>query len=121
MDEVDLERAQQTLRTQCGATRAQVAALSAEVDGLFTAAAGSNLDDEHDPEGATLAFERAQLVSLRDAAGRQLVEIEAALQRVAAGDYGFCATCGAAIGAERLAARPAVRECISCAAGRSRR
>ena len=80
---------------------------------------GSNLDDEHDPEGATIAFEREQLTALRRQACDRIVEIDEALQRLAAGTYGMCEQCGAVIPDERLAIRPAARTCVRCA-GRSR-
>ena len=39
----------------------------------------SNADDEHDPEGATIAFERQQVVALLEQARRRLADVEAAL------------------------------------------
>jgi len=86
---------------------------------MVTASQDSNADDEHDPEGATIAFERAQLAALLSQSQRRLVEVEAALERVGSGRYSWCQACGHAIGAERLAARPAAGTCISCA-GRGR-
>jgi RNA polymerase-binding transcription factor DksA len=75
-------------------------------------------DDEHDPEGATIAFERAQLETLLEQARRQLGDLDEATQRVQAGTYGNCESCGERIASERLAARPAARTCISCASAR---
>lgn len=72
-------------------------------------------DDEHDPEGATIAFERAQIDALLDQARHQLVDLDEATQRVQSGCYGICEGCGRPIAPERLAARPAARTCISCA------
>ena len=72
-------------------------------------------DDEHDPEGSTLAFERAQADSLAQSALVQIDELDAALARLAAGGYGRCEVCGEPIGAARLEARPAARTCIRCA------
>ncbi len=93
-------------------TVAQVAALTAEFDAVVAASASSNADDEHDPEGATIAFERQQLVALLDQARQRLVDVDAALVRVAAGTYGMCEVCGRPIGEARLEARPAARTCI---------
>ena len=45
-------------------------------------------DDEHDPEGATLAFERAQLAACWSQARQHLAELDQALARLAAGQYG---------------------------------
>lgn len=94
---------------------AQVAALEAQFAALVTASADSNADDEHDPEGHTIGFERAQLATLLDTARARLAEINAALGRAATGDYGVCERCGSPIGAERLDALPATRRCIRCA------
>jgi len=78
----------------------------------------TNADDEHDPEGATIAFERSQLGALVRQAQRHLAEIDAAEARLAAGTYGTCERCGADIGEGRLEARPVARTCIRCAAAR---
>jgi DnaK suppressor protein len=105
----DLERT----RTE---TLAQIDALSREFDEVVAASRSSNADDEHDPEGATIAFERQQLAALVDQARRRLADVDEALARAAAGDYGTCADCGRPIAPERLAARPQARTCIDCAA-----
>ena len=97
------------------AAQAQVEALSREFDGLVAASESSNADDEHDPEGATIAFERQQVAALLEQGRRRLAEVDAALARRAAGTYGICENCGRPIAPERLAARPAARTCIDCA------
>lgn len=79
---------------------------------VVLASQGTNIDDEHDPEGATIAFERAQLDALAARAHGRLVEIDAALARLADGLYGRCEVCGEDIGAERLEARPATARCV---------
>ena len=100
------------------AALAQIAALTREFDEVVAASKASNADDEHDPEGATIAFERQQTAALRDRAAERLTELDAALARLSAGDYGVCEGCGRQIPAERLAARPATRFCIACASRR---
>lgn len=94
---------------------ARLAVMELELRAMVEASVDSNADDEHDPEGATIAFERAQLRALTDGARRQLAELDAALARWAAGSYGPCESCGKPIGELRLAARPAARVCLSCA------
>ena len=106
--------AQHLARTRAE-TLAQIAALTAEFDDVVAASASSNADDEHDPEGATIAFERQQVVALLDQARQRLEDVDAALARTASGDYGRCAGCGRQIAPERLAARPQARTCIDCA------
>ena len=93
---------------------AQLASLEREFGGIVEAARGTSTDDEHDPEGATLAFERQHVAALAQAAREHLADIDAAVARLADGSYGACQTCGQPIGAERLAARPAARTCIGC-------
>ena len=90
--------------------------MTAELNAVAAAAQGSNIDDEHDPEGATVAFEREQLAALRARAQDHLAEIDAALVRLEAGGYGSCARCGRPIGDDRLAALPATPLCVRCAA-----
>ena len=93
---------------------ARLASLEREFGGIVEAAQGAGTDDEHDPEGATLAFERQHVAALADAAREDLAEIDAALARLADGSYGICQVCGARIRAERLAARPMARTCVGC-------
>ena len=97
------------------AALAQIEALTREFDEVVAASRSSNADDEHDPEGATIAFERQQVVALLEQARQRLADVEAALVRREAGGYGICENCGRPIAAERLAARPAARTCIDCA------
>jgi len=96
-------------------TLAQLDALTREFDEVVAASRSSNADDEHDPEGATIAFERQQVAALIAQAQQRLADVDAALARAAVGGYGTCETCGGPIGAERLAARPQARSCIGCA------
>ncbi|CAA9224421.1 MAG: hypothetical protein AVDCRST_MAG52-680 [uncultured Blastococcus sp.] len=103
------------LAEERAAALAQIEALTREFDGVVAASKASNADDEHDPEGATIAFERQQVVALLDQARRRLADVDAALARRADGGYGTCESCGRSIAPERLAARPAARTCIACA------
>ena len=96
-------------------TLTRITALRREFDGIVESSAGVATDDEHDPEGATIAFERAQLAALLDQARQHLAELDDALGRLRQGRYGRCEQCGRPIPAERLAARPAARTCITCA------
>ena len=97
------------------AAEAQIASLTRSFDEVVAASQSSNADDEHDPEGATIAFERQQVAALLDQARRRLADVDAAVTAVEAGTYGRCETCGRPIAAERLAARPSARTCIDCA------
>ena len=96
-------------------TRARIETMTREYGDIVAASADANTDDEHEPEGATIAFERAQLGALLDQARRHLDDLVLASGRVAAGTYARCESCGGAISPERLAARPVARTCIGCA------
>lgn len=104
------------LRAECARRAAQVEALQAAFTALVAASEDSNADDEHDPEGATIAFERAQLSAQLAHARSGLADAHAAIARAADGTYGRCAVCGRAIGAARLDARPTTTTCVTCAA-----
>jgi RNA polymerase-binding transcription factor DksA len=103
------------LDAERAATVDQIAALRRDFDAIVDSSALVGADDEHDPEGATIAFERAQLAALLDQAGQHLADLDQALARLAAGRYGICERCGRPIAPARPAARPAARTCISCA------
>jgi RNA polymerase-binding transcription factor DksA len=72
-------------------------------------------DDEHDPDGSTVAFERAQVAALLRDARTLLAAVDAARSRLDTGTYGTCTTCGQPISPARLAARPATPVCVQCA------
>jgi len=93
----------------------RLADLTGDYAGIVEASRDSNADDEHDPEGSTIAFERSQVGTLVRDARHQLAEIDAALDRLAAGTYGACERCGRQIPADRLEARPVARLCVGCA------
>ena len=77
----------------------------------------ANGDDEHDPEGSTVAFERARVTGLLADAESHLKDLDRALAKVAAGNYAVCEVCGGDISPARLEALPATRTCINCAVG----
>lgn len=92
-----------------------VAALRRRLDGIIESSAYTSNDDEHDPEGVTVAFERAQVAGLLEQARAELRALDTAAERLAAGTYGTCARCGRPIAPERLDALPATTTCIRCA------
>jgi RNA polymerase-binding protein DksA len=99
----------------------RLASLTDDFDSVVAASRDTNADDEHDPEGATIAFERSQVGALIRQGRLRLAEIDAAVTRLDAGSYGTCEACGRPIGQDRLAARPAARTCITCADAGGRR
>jgi DnaK suppressor protein len=98
----------------------RIVQLTDDMAGFFEASRDSNADDEHDPEGQTIAFERAQLSALTAHARAHLEEVDAALRRVAEGTYGMCEVCARPISPGRLEARPTARTCVEHAPSRGR-
>ena len=96
-------------------TLRRLASLTDDFDAIVAASRDTNADDEHDPEGATIAFERSQVGALMLQAERHLVAIDAALGRLDDGTYGVCAVCGQPIPAARLEVRPTATTCVGCA------
>ncbi|HEX5858987.1 MAG TPA: TraR/DksA C4-type zinc finger protein [Microbacterium sp.] len=87
---------------------------------IRTARSDGTADDEHDPEGSTLAGEWSMLEALRADTERELVDIDAAIGRLDAGEYGRCEVCGRDIPLARLRARPVATMCVQCAEARRR-
>lgn len=68
-----------------------------------------------DEDRATEAENDEVLEDLGHAGQRELAAIDAALNRVAAGTYGICLSCGEQIAPERLDAVPTAPRCRACA------
>jgi DnaK suppressor protein len=113
----DLER--RTIRSALVAelSRAgeQAVSLARQFDDIVAAAEMSNTDDEHDPEGTTIAFERAQVSALYTQAVRDAAALRRTLADLDDEEFGACEQCGCPIGFERLVALPATRRCVECA------
>jgi RNA polymerase-binding protein DksA len=96
-------------------TANRIAALTADLEAIVEASRLVATDDEHDPEGSTIAIERSQTTTFLDDARKHLADLDSALHRLEADDYGRCELCGNPIAAGRLLARPTARTCINCA------
>lgn len=94
---------------------AQIVALTRSFDDIVAAAEQSNVDDEHDPEGTTIAFERQQVAALLRQAKVDREALLIARDHVEQPSYGVCEYCRGFIGVERLLALPSATRCITCA------
>ena len=112
---MDESAVRDVLQVERAATLARIRAMQRDLDAIVSASANANTDDEHDPEGSTIAYERAQVIALLAGAQSNLGDLDCALVRLSAGEYSVCERCHSQISAERLAALPAGRTCFDCA------
>jgi RNA polymerase-binding transcription factor DksA len=96
-------------------------ALAAQIEALAEQQALTTHDDEHDPEGVTIGFERAQILGLLAGARQEIAALDRAAVRLEAATYGRCLDCGREIPDNRLDALPAAETCLDCAGRRRRR
>jgi DnaK suppressor protein len=79
----------------------------------------TNVEPEVEEEGQEENIARL-LARLDDRDRAEIEAIDAALARIATGDYGRCAACGKSIPWARLKAMPTAVVCVRCAAARER-
>jgi RNA polymerase-binding transcription factor len=113
---VDVERVLAVVDAEHERTRRQVESLQRTVASIVEASELTSTDDEHDPEGATIAYERAQATALLRQAIADLDALVAVRASLMSDEDVACADCGRPVGLERLAALPTARRCIRCAA-----
>ncbi|HET8957640.1 MAG TPA: TraR/DksA C4-type zinc finger protein [Microcella sp.] len=118
-EERDAEGAAPDARRALARRRAELTArvdsLRGELDAVQRLRSENSDDDEHDPEGATTSQLWSQSAGLLESALRELDDLDTALRRLDAGEYGVCQRCGRAIDPARLEARPDAALCIDCA------
>ena len=112
---MDESTVRETLEEERAAALLRITAVTSEFDGIVEDSQYANADDEHDPEGSTIAYERSRVAALIAGEKSHLDDLDRAMARLSSGNYGLCEGCGGQISAERLAALPAVRTCIACA------
>jgi DnaK suppressor protein len=119
VDDPELARDEVRARIIAERTRleALVTSLTATFNDIAEAVDASPPDDEHDPEGHTIAFERSQLSGQRDDYLRTIVELTAAEARLSDETTAQCIGCGQPIPHERRLAVPTTSQCVVCARG----
>lgn len=115
MDAADTRRLRTAIEDERRRTSDQIDNLQHSFTGIVDSAELTSTDDEHDPEGATIAYERAQVSALLGQARHDLVALDAALDRLHHGDAPTCAGCRLEIPLDRLLALPGVLTCVRCA------
>jgi RNA polymerase-binding transcription factor len=105
------------IRTRLFALKEELTSLSA-----ISEEARATVALDQQSVGRLSRMDAMQMQAMAQASERQrsqdLLRIEAALHRLAQGDYGACLECGEDIPAKRLAVDPAATLCITCAAGK---
>jgi RNA polymerase-binding transcription factor DksA len=99
-----------TRRSQLEQRYADLEARIASIDG--------ELDQEHSSDWEEQAIEREGdevLETMGISAQQEMRQIEAALERLDAGDYGLCVVCGERISDRRLDVLPYTPYCRNCA------
>lgn len=108
------------LREDSAAARRVLSERHAEVaDLLGSAEAAAGVEPDPDREDAATAADELQRHAVAQDVERlrrrELARIDAALERLAAGEYGWCVACGEPIPEARLDLDPAVALCVGCA------
>jgi DnaK suppressor protein len=112
---MDQEASRERLLRADAEAVALLRSIGAELGALADAQRDVATDDEHDPEGSTLAWERSQADSLRRETEQRRAWIAEALHALDRGSYGICTNCGQPIAEGRLEVRPWTTLCRDCA------
>ena len=112
--------------TQIEALRGALETLSVELsDSIAASSEEARPVDVDQPIGRLSRVDAMQQQSMvaanRSAALRRRQQVEAALERIAGGEYGACQSCGEEIGHRRLQAAPETPFCIECQGRREQR
>ena len=116
MDALDIRSLLEVVEAEQERTGRQIASLEAIVAGIVEASELISTDDEHDPEGATIAYERAQASALLRQARADRDALLVTRRRLELSQRVVCAVWGRNIDFERVAAVPTTSRCVRCAA-----
>ena len=115
MDAFDAQSLLAVVAAEQERTTRQISSLEAVVASIVEGSELVATDDEHDPEGATIAYERAQASALLRQARLDLDALVATRRQLESGQPVTCVDCGRDIDLERLAALPTTCRCVGCA------
>ncbi|MDX6330702.1 MAG: hypothetical protein QOI83_3085 [Streptomycetaceae bacterium] len=115
----EVEEARTGLHDEVLRLRAEIAASQAAVAGLLRDSGDGAGDDQADT--GTKNITREHEMSLAANAHEMQIQTEHALERLAAGTYGLCESCGNAIGKARMQAFPRATLCVECKQKQERR
>jgi RNA polymerase-binding protein DksA len=115
----EVEEARTGLHEEVLRLREEIAASQAAVAGLLRDSGDGAGDDQADT--GTKNITREHEMSLAANAREMQMQTEHALERLAAGTYGLCESCGKAIGKARMQAFPRATLCVECKQKQERR
>jgi RNA polymerase-binding transcription factor DksA len=115
MDDAFLDEQRAALLEERDAHMRQAAGLRAEAEQLAEERDPGDVQfDEESGQGDTMNVERERDLALSAQALQQVVEIDAALEKLDKGTYGLCERCGKPIPQERLRALPWAALDVGC-------
>ena len=115
----ELEQLRAELEAEAVGLRADIARVASDIAELHSDAVQDAGDDQTDV--GTKMFEREHELALSQNAQDLLDQGERALDRIDAGTYGVCESCGQPIGKARLQAFPRANLCVACKQRQERR
>ena len=115
----ELEQVRAELESEAEGLRADIAKAAHDIAEGLSGSLKDAGDDEAD--AGTKAFERQHELALTQNAQDLLDQGERALDRIDAGTYGVCESCGQPIGKARLLAFPRATLCVACKQRQERR
>ncbi len=117
--EAELSEVRDQLAAEAKELREEIDRAESDIALRLGDAVGDAGDDQADV-GAK-AFEREHELALTHNARELLAQTERALERIQAGTYGTCESCGEPIGKARLQAFPRATLCVTCKQREERR
>ncbi|MEV6110795.1 TraR/DksA C4-type zinc finger protein [Streptomyces sp. NPDC051940] len=115
----EVAEARRELEGEAVRLRAEIIAADEAITGLMRDAGAGAGDDQADT--GTKNIEREHGLALAAGARERLTQTERALERLDAGTYGLCESCGKAIGKARMQAFPRATLCVECKQRQERR
>ncbi len=115
----EVEDLTSSLRAEVARMTTELEAADADLTELLRNSGDGAGDDQAD--SGSSALEREQELTLVNNTRNLLLQSERALERISAGSYGVCESCGQAIGKARLLAFPRALLCVECKQREERR
>lgn len=115
----ELDEVRAELESEAAELRTEIEVNESQIAERLTNSVQDAGDDEADT--GTKVYEREQELALTERARDLLDQTEDALERIEAGTYGKCASCGEPIGKARLMAYPRATLCVACKQREERR